>query len=137
MIAIWPIVKELCSLRTLMRAISSPISAAQLAGAQDDIEGQLTHIWEDLLGVEQIGRDQNYFDLGGDSSLAVHLFVQIEKTFNIKLPIFTLFEAPTIAELAAVLRRDSAPAGWSPLVAIQPNGSRPPFFCMHGAGGTS
>ncbi len=85
--------------------------------------------------MESIGRDQNYFDLGGDSSLAVHLFVQIEKTFSVKLPIFTLFEAPTIAELAAVLRRDAAPAGWSPLVAIQPNGSRLPFFCMHGAGG--
>ena len=105
------------------------------AGSQDDIEGHLTHIWEDLLGIEQIGRDQNYFDLGGDSSLAVHLFVQIEKTFNVKLPIFTLFEAPTIAELAAVLRRDAVPDDWSPLVAIQPNGSRPPFFCMHGAGG--
>jgi phthiocerol/phenolphthiocerol synthesis type-I polyketide synthase E len=102
---------------------------------KNDIETQLTRIWQELLGVEPIGPDQNYFDLGGDSSLAVHLFVQIEKTFNIKLPIFTLFEAPTIGELAEVLRRDAAPAGWSPLVVIQSNGSRPPFFCMHGAGG--
>ncbi|HEY0704500.1 MAG TPA: thioesterase domain-containing protein [Candidatus Acidoferrales bacterium] len=111
-----------------------PISPTP-AGVPSDIEGQLTHIWEELLGVEQIGRDQNYFDLGGDSSLAVHLFVQIEKVFGVKLPIFTLFEAPTIAELSQVLSRDVAPAGWSPLVAVQPKGSRPPFFCMHGAGG--
>jgi phthiocerol/phenolphthiocerol synthesis type-I polyketide synthase E len=111
------------------------LSATQVATPLGDIEGQLTRIWQELLGVEPIAPDQNYFDLGGDSSLAVHLFVQIEKTFNVKLPIFTLFEAPTIGELAQVLRRDVAPAGWSPLVAIQPNGSRPPFFCMHGAGG--
>jgi phthiocerol/phenolphthiocerol synthesis type-I polyketide synthase E len=103
--------------------------------SKDGIEIQLTRIWQELLGVDPIGPDQNYFDLGGDSSLAVHLFVQIEKTFNIKLPIFTLFEAPTITELSEVLRRDSAPAGWSPLVAVQPNGTKPPFFCMHGAGG--
>lgn len=110
-------------------------SVSEVASPADDIERKLTSIWQELLGVEPIASDQNYFDLGGDSSLAVHLFVQIEKTFGVKLPIFTLFEAPTIAELSEVLRRDTAPAGWSPLVAVQPNGSRPPFFCMHGAGG--
>jgi thioesterase domain-containing protein/acyl carrier protein len=110
-------------------------SVAELAVSKDGIERQLTHIWQELLGVEPIGLDQNYFDLGGDSSLAVHLFVQIEKVFNVKLPIFTLFEAPTIGQLAQVLCRDVAPAGWSPIVAIQAKGSRVPFFCMHGAGG--
>ena len=105
----------------------TPLSTTiQTATAADNIEAQLTVIWQDLLGVEHITPDQNYFDLGGDSSLAVHLFVQIEKVFNVKLPIFTLFEAPTIEELAQVLRRDAAPAGWSPIVAIQPNGTRPP-----------
>src|ERR1700734_2391182 len=96
-----------------------------------DVEKQLTAIWQELLGIDRIERDQNYFDLGGDSSLAVHLFVQIEKVFGVKLPIFTLFEAPTIAELAAVLRQDAAPAGWSPLVPIQPNGSRLPLYFFH------
>ena len=114
----------------------SPVpTTTQPTTATDNFEVQLTRIWQELLGVENITPDQNYFDLGGDSSLAVHLFVQIEKVFNVKLPIFTLFEAPTIAELAEVLRRDTAPAGWSPIVAIQPNGTRPPLFCMHGAGG--
>src|ERR1700722_9690940 len=111
-------------------------SPTQLASPlHHSVETQLTTIWQELLGIDHIERDQNYFDLGGDSSLAVHLFVQIEKTFGVKLPIFTLFEAPTVAELAQVLSRDVAPAGWSPLVAIQPKGTRTPFFCMHGAGG--
>src|SRR5437762_11262483 len=110
--------------------------ASPVAGAGDDTTVQLTRIWQELLGVEPIGIDQNYFDLGGDSILAVQLFAHIQKVFQIKLPVATLFEAPTIEELARILRRETAPAsGWSPLVPIQPAGSRPPFFCVHGAGG--
>jgi phthiocerol/phenolphthiocerol synthesis type-I polyketide synthase E len=101
----------------------------------DDAARQLRLIWQQLLGIESVGLDQNYFDLGGDSILAVQLFAQIEKVFGVKLPVATLFDAPTIEELARILCHDSPASGWSPLVAIQPAGSRPPFFCMHGAGG--
>jgi phthiocerol/phenolphthiocerol synthesis type-I polyketide synthase E len=101
----------------------------------DETTRQLTRIWQELLGIDSIGVDQNYFDLGGDSSLAVHLFVQIERVFKVKLPLATLFDAPTINELAQVLRSETAPSGWSPLVPIHTGGSRPPFFCAHGAGG--
>jgi phthiocerol/phenolphthiocerol synthesis type-I polyketide synthase E len=107
----------------------------QVHEATDNPVAQLTHIWEKLLGIDLIGADQNYFDLGGDSVMAVHLFSQIESEFNVKLPLATLFEAPTINELAAILRREAPATGWSPLVPIQPNGSRLPFFCIHGAGG--
>jgi len=100
------------------------------------ITQQLARIWENTLGLESIGSDQNYFDLGGDSSLAVQMFAQIEKIFGVRLPLATLYEAPTIAELALLLRSEAAPSGWSSLVAIQPSGSRPPLFCFHGAGGT-
>src|SRR5271156_4226205 len=110
------------------------VPAAQGAAKEDETVGQLTRIWQELLGVDGIGADQNYFDLGGDSSLAVHMFARIEKTFHVKLPLATLFEAPTIEELARVLRQEAAHGGWSPLVAIQPNGERRAFFCMHGAG---
>ena len=102
----------------------------------DNTAEQLTRIWQEILGVDSISPDQNYFDLGGDSSLAVQMFARIEKSFKIKLPLATLYEAPTIEELAKILRGETAASGWSPLVAIQVAGSRPPFFCMHGAGGT-
>lgn len=101
----------------------------------DEIAPRLTLIWQELLGIEPISPEQNYFDLGGDSALAVHLFNRIEQAFKVKLPLATLFDAPTIAELAIVLQREAAPSGWSPLVEIQSGGSRPNFFCMHGAGG--
>lgn len=101
-----------------------------------DTAEQLARIWQEILGIDSVSPDQNYFDLGGDSSLAVQMFAQIEKTFNIKLPLATLYDAPTIEELAKILHGETAASGWSPLVAIQVAGSRPPFFCMHGAGGT-
>jgi len=101
----------------------------------DDTTRQLTRIWQEILGLNAVSPDQNYFDLGGDSSLAAHLFARIEVLFGVKLPLATLFDAPTIEELAQVLRSEASPMGWSPLVAIQTSGSRPPFFCVHGAGG--
>lgn len=96
---------------------------------------QLARIWQEILRVDSISPDQNYFDLGGDSSLAVQIFAQIEKVFKVKLPLATLYEAPTVAELAHVIRSEASASRWSPLVAIQPNGSRPPLFCMHPHGG--
>jgi thioesterase domain-containing protein/acyl carrier protein len=102
----------------------------------DGATQQLTRIWEDLLGVHPIEPDQNYFDLGGDSILAVQMFAQIDRAFQVKLPVATLFEAPTIGDLAQILNREAPRSRWSSLVTIQPKGSRPPFFCMHGAGGT-
>jgi acyl carrier protein len=74
--------------------------------ADDDTTLRLAHIWEKLLGVESVGLDENYFDLGGDSILTIQLFVQIEKVFKVKLPVATLFDAPTVEELAIVVRRE-------------------------------
>jgi phthiocerol/phenolphthiocerol synthesis type-I polyketide synthase E len=118
---------------------STPTTGAppsQIIIPDDDTADQPARIWQEQLGVDLVGHDQNFFDLGGDSSLAVRIFSEIEKVFGVKLPLATLYEAPTIAELAVILRGEASHSGWSPLVAIQPSGSRPPFFCIHGAGGT-
>lgn len=111
-----------------------PISL-RMTEVQENAESQLAAIWQGLLGLESVGPGQNFFDLGGDSSLAVRMFAEIEKSFGVKLPLATLYETPTIEELARVVRGETAASGWSPLVSIQPQGSRPPLFCFHGAGG--
>ena len=115
-------------------AAAEPFSE-ELALPQDEIEKKLAKIWEQLLGVQPIGFDQNYFELGGTASLAVLMFSEVENVFHAKVPLSSLFDAPTIQEFAELLRDRDSPSQWSPLVAIQPKGSRPPFFCMHGAGG--
>src|ERR1700721_3596528 len=60
-------------------------------------ERKLQRIWESLLGVSPIGLNQNYFDLGGTSILAVRLFAQISKEFKGSLPLSFLFGAQPIA----------------------------------------
>jgi amino acid adenylation domain-containing protein len=102
---------------------------------QDTLELQLTKIWEQVLSIQPIGVKDNFFELGGNSLLAVRLFVQIEQIFSKKLPLATFFQAPTVEQLACILRDEEWSAPWQSLVAIQPKGSKPPFFCVHAAGG--
>jgi amino acid adenylation domain-containing protein len=102
--------------------------------ARSPTEKTLTAIWQEVLEKEAIGVCDNFFELGGHSLLAVRLFGLIQKRFDARLPLATLFRAPTIAQLAAVLETDSSQA-WSSLVPIQPRGTRPPLFCIHAVGG--
>lgn len=115
--------------------MTSLLESQHASRGDDTAKEELTRIWQNILGVGSIGIDEDYFDLGGDSVLAVQLFAQIERVFGVKLPLATLYEAPTIAELARILSGEVSSSGWSPLVPIQTSGSRPPFFCFHGAGG--
>ena len=99
--------------------------------ARDELETQLTEIWEKVLAVKPVGIRDDFFDLGGHSLLAVRLFALIEQSFAKRIPLATLFQAPTIEQLADVLRERKTNPG-SSLVPIQPHGSLPPLFCVHG-----
>jgi thioesterase domain-containing protein/acyl carrier protein len=102
------------------------------AAPRDELELQLTGIWEEVLGVQPIGVTDNFFDLGGHSLLAARLLAEIEKKIGKDLPLAALFQAPTIERLATVLRQEGWSAPYSSLVALQPDGSEPPFFCIPG-----
>ena len=73
------------------------------------IEQKLAQLWGSLLGVTQIGVDDNFFDLGGHSLIAVRLFAQIKKTFEVDFPISLLFEAPTIRTCAQRIAAHASP----------------------------
>jgi thioesterase domain-containing protein/acyl carrier protein len=105
----------------------------ECVAAQDEIELQLTTIWQELLGVSAVGTEDNFFELGGHSILAVQVFTEIENTFGKKLPLATLFQASTISQLAAIIRNGTSQS-WSSLVSIQSKGTKPPLFCIHGCG---
>ncbi|HLO83833.1 MAG TPA: amino acid adenylation domain-containing protein, partial [Nostocaceae cyanobacterium] len=101
------------------------------ANSSDNLELQLTKIWENILGIQSIGLNDNFFDLGGHSLLAVRLFTQIEKIFNQNISFTILFQYPTIRQVANLLRQEGFSTSWSSLVPIQPHGSKPPFFYIH------
>lgn len=102
---------------------------------RDEIEKQLVDIWERVLRMKPIGIRDDYFELGGTSLLAAQLFTQIEKTTGKKMPLATLFQAPTVEQQANILRQDDWAPDWSSLVALQTNGSRPPLFFAAPVGG--
>jgi pyochelin synthetase len=104
-------------------------------GPQDVLELKLTGLWEKILNVHPIHPRDNFFDLGGNSLLAVRLFSELRKQTGRVLALSTLFQAPTVEKLAALLRTEGWAPSWSSLVPIRAGGSRPPFYCVHGAGG--
>jgi amino acid adenylation domain-containing protein len=110
-------------------------AASQILPPRTPVESGLVHIWEQVLGTTIASVRDNFFDLGGHSLLAVQIFARIEKTFSIRLPLATLYDAPTIEGLARILNSEVGSMRWSPLVSIRKSGSRPPFFCFHGDGG--
>ena len=73
------------------------------------IQTELAGIWSELLGIAQIGAADSFFDLGGHSLIAVRMFAAVRKAMGLDLPISTLFEAPTIAQLGALIEARIGP----------------------------
>jgi amino acid adenylation domain-containing protein len=82
---------------------SSLPQGADFVAPRTPTEEQLAAIWADLLGVPQVSVTENFFALGGHSLLAVRVLLRVQERFQVELPLSTLFEAPTVAELALKL----------------------------------
>jgi acetoacetyl-CoA synthetase len=96
----------------------------------------LTAIWQRLLQHSPILPDDNFFELGGDSSIAVELFNEIAKVCGRELPPVTIYHAPTISGLAALLEQTISPRLPS-LVQLRPGSAGKPVFIAHGLGGSA
>ena len=112
-----------------------PESEKTFVAPRDELEKHLKNIWEKVLKIKPVGIKDNFFDLGGDSIRAMSLSIEIEKRLGKKLPLAILCQEPTIENLAASFREDEWLKSWSSLVPLQPEGPKPPFFCIHGVGG--
>jgi amino acid adenylation domain-containing protein len=82
---------------------------------QTEEEIQLLKVWETVLGISPIGVEDGFFDIGGDSLLAIKLCMEIEKTLNVNLPVIEIFRFPTIRQLAVKLRTMPRDAALAPL----------------------
>ncbi len=95
----------------------------------------LTSIWQRVLQRSPVGAEDNFFDLGGDSSLALQLFNEIALACGRELQPVTIYVAPTISALAAVLEQPADPQ-FPPLVLLKDGSAHPPIFITHGLGGS-
>ena len=117
------------------------------APPQTPVEEDLLGIWRVVLGLSEIGVEDDFFELGGHSLLAVRLFARIRERFGINLPISTLFQHPTARELASLLAQSDKneaefdpESDWDPSTLIHSGptdaaSAKKPLFIVGGVGG--
>jgi len=120
--------------RALMQ-MKNPMPADRPAGvARDEMDSKVIGIMEKVLQVQPIGIHDSFFDLGGNSLLAIRLMSAIEEAFSRSFPLARLLESSTPAQIADLLRaKKETPV--STLVPVQPLGTERPLFLVHGMGG--
>ena len=89
----------------LLAALQSGPGGARIL-ATTPAQQKLAAIWQDVLGLDEVGINEAFFDIGGTSLLSLRLFAEVERVFGVALPLATLYRAPTIDALAAVLQTE-------------------------------
>jgi acyl carrier protein len=87
-----------------------------------DTEIKLAAIWCEILKAKRVGVDENFFEIGGHSMIAVTLMVKIEKEMGVRLPLAILFDHSTVRDMALVLDKKTEPINWGSLVPIRAKG---------------
>ncbi|HEV2171010.1 MAG TPA: amino acid adenylation domain-containing protein, partial [Candidatus Binatus sp.] len=115
----------------LLSADHSPDQTAEkYLAPRDHIEERLQSVWEEILKVRPIGVRRDFYELGGHSLLAVKLLSRVEREFSVHIPLAAMFQVPTIENLAARIRGDSAHDVRNAIVPIQPHGALLPLFVV-------
>lgn len=117
--------------------------AKEAAPPVGETEIHLAKMWSELLGVQEINRDDDFFALGGHSLMALRMFSRINREFDKSLPLATLLQHPTIASLATMLVPEKKAEAQAPpdvpskgnIVTLSKGGSDTPLFCIHGGDG--
>ncbi len=114
--------------------LPAPLPPTDVESSRDEPLDQkaatLVRLWEEILDRRPIGVHDDFFALGGYSLLAARLIARINHDFDWHLPVSVLFEAPTVARLAEVLRRGATSRFTSSLIPLQPEGQGPPLFLV-------
>jgi amino acid adenylation domain-containing protein len=121
------------------KALLAPGRAQRRSSAErapeTGIEQELARIWEDVLGSAPPSVSADFFDLGGDSLALLNLLTTLEARFGRRLSVDILAGGLTILKLTQVLAEaETLGAEMEPLIALQSQGERPPFFCVPGVG---
>jgi amino acid adenylation domain-containing protein len=114
----------------------NPVRELPFAPPRTAAEKKLTAICLKIIPVRSIGLQDDLFDLGADSLQIAQICSQIVKEFGVRITPSTVLECPTVEQLAAAVMRKRSGAQNTSLVPLQPQGSRPPLFGIHGSLGT-
>jgi amino acid adenylation domain-containing protein len=117
------------------RALPAPASGG--GAPRDHREQLLCDLFAEVLGVERVGVDDDFFALGGHSFLATRLMARIGAALGVEASVRALFESPTVAQLAAALDQGGGDDAFATLLPLRARGSRPPLFCFHPGSGLS
>jgi len=119
------------------KALPAPISVlassftSSYVSPRTNLEIRLAAAWKEVLGIAQVGVNDNFFDLGGDSVNVIQLLVAIQNTTGLELSLGTIFKFPTIRTLTESLSSE-AEIDTSMVVPLQSEGVGPPIFCLCG-----
>lgn len=121
------------------RFTASKAEALAYQAPAGQTEQKLAAIWSGLLEILKISRDDDFFALGGHSLMALRMFSQINREFDITLPLASLIDHPTLRGLAQLIgpEPETAPdiPGKGHFVTLREEGDRTPLFCIHGGDG--
>lgn len=113
-----------------------PSRETEHVGPSDDVERTLLEIWQDVLKTPDIGVNDHFFDeLAGSSVQGLQVFAEISNRLDLDLAPTTLLQSPTVAELAEIVRSGEGEQTSRSLIPVRSQGSKTPFFCVHGGGG--
>ncbi len=105
------------------------------AAPSDGLESQIADIWQRTLNISRISVRASFFSLGVGSLAALRLITKMNRVFGMELGLATLISASTIESIAELIGKRIAPNTASSLVSLQPSGTRPPLYIVHGVGG--
>jgi thioesterase domain-containing protein/acyl carrier protein len=120
------------------RALPAPeyTEADHYRAPSTPIEEILAGIYAQVLGLDRVGVEDSFFDLGGDSLLAMRLIAAINTSLDTNLAVRTLFHAPSVKSLSQQVGQDAGEVEVVPVEFLQ-GGAGVPLFCVHPAGGVS
>jgi amino acid adenylation domain-containing protein len=100
-----------------------------------DVEQKMAGLWAELLKLDRVGRNDNFFQIGGDSLAVMRMVQSLNQTFGVTVPIRNVFQNPTIAALSAKMSESGKSKTRQNLVPLKVGGTKPPIYYVHASSG--